>query len=200
MAAKQNNALTGTLFSELKPALSEAVLEALSNSGFKFCTPVQAATIPLLCSYKDVAVDAATGSGKTLAFILPLVQILLRSDPQNKPHQVLGVIISPTRELSSQIYHVAQPFISTLNNVKPVLLVGGVDVQTDMKNIEEEGAKLLIGTPGRLDDIMNRIDGLDFRNLEVCLLVVEYLVKFHDNYDFIFICKLLEYLVKFHDN
>lgn len=81
-----------------------------------------------------------------------------------------GVIISPTRELSSQIYHVAQPFISTISNVRAMLLVGGLDVRTDMKKIEEEGVNILIGTPGRLYDIMERMDILDFRNLEVFFL------------------------------
>ncbi|XP_071934456.1 DEAD-box ATP-dependent RNA helicase 18-like isoform X2 [Coffea arabica] len=83
-----NRALTDTRFSDLKPPLSQAVLDALTKSGFDFCTPVQAATIPLLCSYKDVAVDAATGSGKTLAFLVPLVEILRRSSSP-KPHQIL---------------------------------------------------------------------------------------------------------------
>ena len=83
-----NRALTNTRFSDLKPPLSDSVLEALTQSGFDFCTPVQAATIPLLCSFKDVAVDAATGSGKTLAFVVPLVEILRRSSTPPKPHQV----------------------------------------------------------------------------------------------------------------
>jgi len=85
-----NKALTSTRFSDLNPPLSEPVLQALSHSGFEFCTPVQAATIPLLCSFKDVAVDAATGSGKTLAFVVPLVEILRRSSSHPKPHQVLA--------------------------------------------------------------------------------------------------------------
>lgn len=165
-----NRALTDTRFSDLKPPLSPAVLEALSQAGFEFCTPVQAATIPLLCSFKDVAVDAATGSGKTLAFVVPLVEILRRVSPPPKPHQVMGVIISPTRELSTQIFTVAQPFISTLPNFKSVLLVGGTDVKEDIKKIEKEGANLLVGTPGRLFDIMERIETLDFRNFEVLIL------------------------------
>ncbi|AES71227.2 putative RNA helicase [Medicago truncatula] len=165
-----NKALTSTRFSDLKPPLSEPVLQALTDSNFDFCTPVQAATIPLLCSYKDVAVDAATGSGKTLAFVIPLVEILRRNASNPKPHQVLGVIISPTRELASQIYHVAQPFISTLANVKSMLLVGGVEVKADIKKIEEEGANVLIGTPGRLHDIMNRMDILDFKSFEILIL------------------------------
>ncbi|XP_047328111.1 DEAD-box ATP-dependent RNA helicase 18 [Impatiens glandulifera] len=165
-----NKALTSKRFSELKPPLSQTVLDTLTNSGFEFCTPVQAATIPLLCSFKDVAVDAATGSGKTLAFIVPLFEILLRSSTSPKPHEVMGIIISPTRELSMQIYQVAQLFISTLPNVKSALLVGGVDVKSDMKKIEEEGANLLIGTPGRLFDIMERMDILDLKNFEILIL------------------------------
>lgn len=89
-----NRALTTTRFSELNPPLSEPVLEALTQSGFHFCTPVQAATIPLLCSFKDVAVDAATGSGKTLAFVVPLVEILRRSSSAPKPHQVDSISLN----------------------------------------------------------------------------------------------------------
>lgn len=84
------------------------------------------------------------------------------------------MIISPTRELSLQIYNVARPFIMTMPKVKTMLLVGGVDVRADMKRIEEEGVNVLIGTPGRLHDIMERADILDFRSLEVlyCYLVL----------------------------
>ncbi|PKA67265.1 DEAD-box ATP-dependent RNA helicase 18 [Apostasia shenzhenica] len=180
-------ALTSTRFSDLNPSLSEPVLEALASQGFEFCTPVQAATIPLLCSHKDVAVDAATGSGKTLAFVVPFVEILRRSSLHPKPYQdttlnhsdiielsnqrsVLGIIISPTRELSSQIYHVAQPFFSTITGVKSILLVGGVDIKIDIKKIEEEGANILVGTPGKMHDIMERLDILEFRDFEVLIL------------------------------
>lgn len=85
----------------------------------------------------------------------------------------MGIILSPTRELSSQIYNVAQPFIATLSNVKSILLVGGGDVKADVKKIEEEGANILIGTPGRLYDIMERVDFLDFRNLEVVIFTCQ---------------------------
>lgn len=88
--------------------------------------------------------------------------------------QVLGIIISPTRELSSQIYNVALPFISTLSNVKPMLLVGGVEVRADVKKMEEDGANVLIGTPGRLFDIMERVDVMEFRDLEVYIYMVTY--------------------------
>ncbi|XP_042439053.1 DEAD-box ATP-dependent RNA helicase 18-like [Zingiber officinale] len=165
-----NRALTTTRFSDINPSLSVPVLDALALAGFQFCTPVQAATIPLLCSHKDVSVDAATGSGKTLAFVVPLVEILRRCTSVPKPHQVLGMIISPTRELSSQIYHVAQPFFSTIKNVKCALLVGGLDIRADKEKIETEGANILVGTPGKLCDVMERLDVLDFRSLEILIL------------------------------
>lgn len=91
---------------------------------------------------------------------------------------MLGIIISPTRELSSQIHNVAGPFIATLPNVKPVLLVGGSDIKLDLKRIEEEGANLIIATPGRLFDIMERMDILDFRSLEVIFPFKSYVYKY----------------------
>ncbi|KAI0526943.1 hypothetical protein KFK09_002537 [Dendrobium nobile] len=169
-AEAANRALTSTRFSDLNPPLSEPVLETLTDGGFEFCTPVQAATIPLLCNHKDVAVDAATGSGKTLAFVVPFIEILRRSYSHPKPHQVLGIIVSPTRELSTQIYHVAEPFFLTIIGAKAVLLVGGVDIKTDIKKIKEEGANILVGTPGKMHDIMERLDILDYRNFEILIL------------------------------
>lgn len=81
--------------------------------------------------------------------------------------QVLAVIISPTRELSTQIYNVAQPFFATLKGVSSMLLVGGTDIKGDLKKAEEEGANILVGTPGKLVDIMTNVDTLGFKNFEV---------------------------------
>ncbi|CAM0879673.1 unnamed protein product [Alopecurus aequalis] len=169
-AARKKRALTEQRFSELSPAISPEVVEALKRGGFRRCTPVQAATIPLLLSHKDVAVDAATGSGKTLAFVVPVVEMLRRLPEPPKPHQVLGIIISPTRELSSQIYNVAQPFFATLKGVSSILLVGGLDIKAELKKVEEEGANILVGTPGKLFDIMERLDSLEYKHLEILIL------------------------------
>ncbi|PON50195.1 P-loop containing nucleoside triphosphate hydrolase [Trema orientale] len=96
----------------------------------QFCTPVQAATIPLPCKFEDVDVDAA-GSSKTLS----------KTSLGNR------VIISPTRGLSSQIF-----IVGKLSIFKCVLLLGGTNAKPDSKKIEEEGANLLIGTAGKLYD------------------------------------------------
>lgn len=75
-------------FAGLIPPLCAESLGLLDAQGFIAATPVQAATIPLLCSNKDVAVEAVTGSGKTLAFVLPAVEILRRVEPPLSKYQV----------------------------------------------------------------------------------------------------------------
>lgn len=86
----ENQVLMKMRFSDLNPPLSKPVLDDLDSGGFQFCTPVQANSIPLLCSNMDVAVDAATESGKTLAFVLLLVEILRRTSHRPKRNQVSG--------------------------------------------------------------------------------------------------------------
>ena len=90
----------------LTPPLSQWVLDAASSMNFSRMTPVQASTIPLFMAHKDVVVEAVTGSGKTLAFLIPVVERLLRLDEPIKKHHVGAIIISPTRELASQIHNV----------------------------------------------------------------------------------------------
>ncbi|KAF1813587.1 DEAD-domain-containing protein [Eremomyces bilateralis CBS 781.70] len=95
----------------LSPPLSEWLLEAVSSS-FSRMTPVQASTIPLFMGNKDVVVEAVTGSGKTLAFLIPVIEKLLRLDEAVKKHHVGAIIVSPTRELASQIHAVLTSLIA----------------------------------------------------------------------------------------
>jgi ATP-dependent RNA helicase DDX55/SPB4 len=81
----------------LTPPLSEWILDAVSSLGFSRMTPVQASTIPLFMTYKDVVVEAVTGSGKTLAFLIPIVEKLLRVEAHTPKHHVAAIVISPTR-------------------------------------------------------------------------------------------------------
>jgi ATP-dependent RNA helicase DDX55/SPB4 len=90
----------------LTPPLSNWMLDAISSMGFQRMTPVQASTIPLFLTHKDVVVEAVTGSGKTLSFLIPAVERLLRVDEPIKKHHVGAIIISPTRELATQIHTV----------------------------------------------------------------------------------------------
>ena len=79
--------LTDKRFADF-PEISLESLLTLGRLGYEFATPVQAATIPLFCGNKDVAVDACTGSGKTLAFVVPAVEKLRRLEQPLKKHQV----------------------------------------------------------------------------------------------------------------
>ncbi|GAX83788.1 hypothetical protein CEUSTIGMA_g11213.t1 [Chlamydomonas eustigma] len=158
-------------FNELS-GISEKTLEVLEALNFQTCTPVQEATIPLFCGNKDVAVDASTGSGKTLAFLVPVVEKLRRLEEPLTKHQVGAVIISPTRELARQIFTVAQPFFQSVQGLTAQILVGGTDPALDVSHFKEQGAHVLVGTPGRIDDVIKRCGTsiMDFKRLEVLVL------------------------------
>lgn len=115
-------------------------------------------------SCKDVAVEAVTGSGKTLAFIIPILELILKRQQENPWHksEIGGIVISPTRELATQTSEVLEKFLRVkgLNFITQKLLVGGTNVEEDVKSIESNGAHILICTPGRLLDLLERNDSL----------------------------------------
>ncbi|KAI4201288.1 MAG: hypothetical protein LQ350_003326 [Teloschistes chrysophthalmus] len=166
----------------LTPSLAEWIIDAVDSMGFKRMTPVQASTIPLFMTHKDVVVEAVTGSGKTLAFLIPIVERLLRLEEPTKKHHVGAIVISPTRELATQIHSVLQsllafhgPSASALNppgeqsetetdpvpsdsnqKVIPQLLVGGdTTTSQDLSNFLQNSPNLLISTPGRLLELLS---------------------------------------------
>ncbi|KAF4548097.1 ATP-dependent rRNA helicase SPB4-like protein [Elsinoe fawcettii] len=104
--AESSTKLSKRAWQALTPSLSEWILDAISSMGFHQMTPVQASTIPLFLGNKDVVVEAVTGSGKTLSFLIPVVEKMLRQEDQPKRHQIGTIIVSPTRELASQIHSV----------------------------------------------------------------------------------------------
>lgn len=150
--------------------VSAASCAVLARLGFSKPTPVQAACIPLFRGNKDVAVDACTGSGKTLAFVLPVVDKLRELETPLKRHQVGAMVVSPTRELAKQIMDVAAEFVASVANLSAMLLVGGSDPAQDVARFKEGGGQVLIGTPGRLHDIMTRCAVMDTKALEVLVL------------------------------
>ena len=168
----------GPPFADLRPSLRPESLDALAAGGFERSTPVQASTIPLLCSHKDVSVEACTGSGKTLAFVLPMVEILARARKELRRYEVGAVVVSPTRELARQIHEVATPFVKTLarggdasdGEELSMLLVGGTDVSKDVAKFAATSPLVLIATPGRLWDVMQRSRELDGKKCELLIL------------------------------
>eukprot|EP00557_Chaetoceros_sp_GSL56_P004150 CAMPEP_0176488854 /NCGR_PEP_ID=MMETSP0200_2-20121128/6950_1 /TAXON_ID=947934 /ORGANISM="Chaetoceros sp., Strain GSL56" /LENGTH=701 /DNA_ID=CAMNT_0017885903 /DNA_START=32 /DNA_END=2137 /DNA_ORIENTATION=+ len=163
-------------FESINPPLSQGVLAAISRYGFKTMTPVQKATIPLFLTNKDVCVQAVTGSGKTLAFLIPMVEIILRRTVLLTQTQIGGLVISPTRELARQTYDIAKDLCRFASLTEPLLLVGGGGghrpVTADLDAFSKAGSDIVIGTPGRIDDILSRYNDVQVNELE-CLVLDE---------------------------
>jgi ATP-dependent RNA helicase DDX55/SPB4 len=160
-------------FESIVPRLSTGVLQYLKFKNFHTMTPVQAATIPLFLTNKDVAVQAVTGSGKTLAFCIPVVELLLRRVTLLKKTQIGAIILSPTRELAHQTFAVAEEVCQYVSLPPPLLLVGGRgQVTDDLRRFAKEHNDVVVATPGRLEEIVTRYDTMDVSELE-CLVLDE---------------------------
>jgi len=142
--------LTEQTFSSLP--LHESLYMGLHSAGFKFCTPIQAQSLPLLLSGRDVAGQAQTGTGKTIAFLLATFHRLLTEKPPKNwdGKQPRAFILAPTRELANQIAKEAI-LLNKDANLRIVVAYGGKDYEKQKKAIAE-GVDILIGTPGRLLD------------------------------------------------
>lgn len=131
--------------------LKAEILGAIQELGFENPTPVQEKTIPfLLESDQDMVALAQTGTGKTAAFGLPIVQ---QFDTSVKVPQAL--ILSPTRELALQIANDLEKFAKNINGAKIATLYGGSDIRKQIKTLEN-GAQIVVGTPGRTLDLIKR--------------------------------------------
>lgn len=135
-------------FSDLN--LAEPVLEALKDIGYETPSPIQAAMIPKILSGKDVVGQAQTGTGKTAAFALPL---LSRINSANKNTQVL--VLTPTRELAIQVAEAFCSYAARLKDFNILPVYGGQNYSHQLKQLKR-GAHVVVGTPGRVMDHMNR--------------------------------------------
>jgi ATP-dependent RNA helicase RhlB len=132
-------------------ALSESVQAGVRDAGFEFCTPIQAITLPIALTGKDVAGQAQTGTGKTAAFLVATFEKLLTTDkPTDGPRQPRAFMLAPTRELAIQIAKDAE-LLGKHTNFKVGLAYGGTGYEQQRKTIQD-GVDLLIGTPGRIID------------------------------------------------
>lgn len=150
-------------FAEL--GLSEDALDAVETLGYTDPTPVQERAIPLALEGRDVIAAAKTGTGKTAAFALPCMDTLAhRKGSQRGPFML---VISPTRELASQIADTCMPIGKHTHHFVGVFL-GGVAYDRQIKKLER-GLDVAIGTPGRLIDLMER-GALDLSEVQVLVL------------------------------
>ncbi|MGB7431320.1 MAG: DEAD/DEAH box helicase [Ahrensia sp.] len=134
--------------------LARSLVQTLKFMEFDTPTPIQAQAIPVVLQGKDIMGLAQTGTGKTGAFGLPLIDQLLRDPLLAEPHMVRSLILAPTRELATQIATSLRGFAKK-SPLKIGLLVGGQSINMQAQKLAK-GTDILIATPGRLMDHMQR--------------------------------------------
>jgi superfamily II DNA/RNA helicase len=138
------------MFADL--GLSEQVLQAIAEMGYRHPTPIQEQAIPVVLMGRDILGTAQTGTGKTAGFTLPMIDIL--SGSRARARMPRSLILEPTRELALQV---AENFVQYGKNSKltHALIIGG-ESMSDQKDVLMRGVDVLIATPGRLIDIFER--------------------------------------------
>ncbi|KAF4615458.1 hypothetical protein D9613_002960 [Agrocybe pediades] len=137
--------------------IPEQILECIDAIGYKEPSPIQRQAIPIGLQNRDIIGIAETGSGKTAAFVIPMLAFISSLPPFTDDNRHLGpyaLIMAPTRELAQQIESEARKFASPLG-FKCVSIVGGRAVEEQQFNLRE-GAEIIIATPGRLKDVIER--------------------------------------------
>ncbi len=149
--------------------LLPTVMRGINDAGFERCTPIQAQTLPFALAGRDVAGQAQTGTGKTAAFLVSMFQTLLTRLPrEERPKTAIrGIVIAPTRELAVQIHNDAQ-VLGKHTGLKLACVFGGVDYEKQRRQFEN-GADILIGTPGRIIDYYKQ-HVFDLKYVQVCVL------------------------------
>ena len=138
--------------------------------GFEYMTRIQAGSIPDCLMGKDLVGAAKTGSGKTLSFVIPIVELLVKVEFTRK--QGTGaIIISPTRELSLQIYGVLRDLMEKAGHAQTHgLVIGGANRKAEVDKLVK-GVNILVATPGRLLDHLMNTSGFHFKHL--LMLVID---------------------------
>jgi ATP-dependent RNA helicase RhlE len=133
----------------------DPILKALQREGYTHPTPIQEQAIPLLLNGKDLLGCAQTGTGKTAAFAVPIIQHLYQSKMRQKgPRPVRALIVAPTRELAIQIYESFTSY-GQFTGLRSVVIYGGVK-QGKQTQALQNGADILVATPGRLLDLIGQ--------------------------------------------
>ena len=140
--------MTQKLFSEL--GLSDPVLQAIGRLGYEKAAPIQAEAIPLIMARHDVVGQSQTGSGKTAAFAIPAVEFV---DPKSRAVQAL--VLCPTRELAIQVSEEIYKLSALKRGIHSVPIYGGQSYDRQIRALKQ-GVQIVIGTPGRILDHLER--------------------------------------------
>merc|ERR1719403_319262 len=146
--------------------LGPIITENVKLANYTVPTPVQKWAVPIIHAGRDIMSCAQTGSGKTAAFLMPMLSQIFHNpgkmtSSRSRKAYPLALVLSPTRELTLQIYKEACKF-AYRSNLKPCVIYGGADVGEQIRNLQR-GCHLLVATPGRLVDFLERGKvGLEF--------------------------------------
>ncbi len=153
--------MSTVLFNELK--ISPEVLRAVADMGFEKATQIQAGAIPALLSGNDLVAQSETGSGKTAAFAIPLIEKL---NPKHTSPQ--GLVLCPTRELAVQVAGECSRLARHKKNLRVLAIYGGQPIDRQIDALRH-GVHIVIGTPGRLLDHLER-KTLSLSNVKMVVL------------------------------
>ena len=128
--------------------LEDSLIESLAKINFKTPTPIQSKAIPIALEGKDILGTAQTGTGKTGAFGIPLVNFLLKTKKDT------ALVMTPTRELATQVMQTMNNLVGK-GNIRTALLIGGDSMQKQQKQMRRN-PRLIVGTPGRINDHLKR--------------------------------------------
>ncbi len=137
--------------------VSDSLKHRLTNAGFLIPTPVQAKAIPPALELKDILATASTGTGKTLSFLIPMIERLeATSVPSNRGKRgpIRALILLPTRELAMQVLEAYAKLVPQARH-DSVLVCGGLSENTQLDHLDR-GPRLVVATPGRLEDFLRR--------------------------------------------
>ena len=147
--------------------LCTQLLRAIKEEGYTTPTPIQTESIPVILSKKDVLAAAQTGTGKTAGFTLPFLELLNKNYSKDKKSVVKALILTPTRELATQVAQSVEVYGKYLP-FKSAVIFGGVGINPQ-KAILKKGVDIITATPGRLLDLVSQ-DCLDLSKVEFLVL------------------------------
>lgn len=146
--------------------LQQEIVQAITEKGYTEATPIQMKVIPLIIEGHDILASAQTGTGKTAGFTLPLLQVLMNTK-KNASRHVRALILTPTRELAAQVGDNVKAYGTHLP-FKTQVIFGGVNINGQIRKLQN-GADILIATPGRLLDLVSQ-QIIDLSQVEILVL------------------------------
>ena len=139
--------------------LSEPLLKAVADLGFARLTPIQAQILPFTLAHQDAIGQAQTGTGKTATFLITIIEALLKRPFLADEPRYLGepraVVMAPTRELALQIFEDCQA-LTKYTKLHSVCVMGGTTYDVQQQELERDFVDILVATPGRLIDLMQK--------------------------------------------